>query len=343
MAKLSFCIPTYNRTLSSKRLVNQILSCDDPDIEVVILDNGSTDDTLKNLEAIDDSRLVIFSNGENKGALFNMVNVLSKASGDFLVYSTDQDSINTSVIMDFKNFLLSEQNISCGYCEFTPESSIDNELFTKGFSSVNKIAYLARHPSGYFFKRELLDTTNYLTRFSDYDFVDLFPFEFIFAELALMGNAAVFNKRLNIPETNDKIVSKNKSSTTKGTSSKAFFQPASKLKMAINYTKHINTLELSIDEKKFLRLSMFVRNLMSATIGYKAIIENPTLCEHYYLKSRKVGWFEIITLSWQFYKGYSTKAEFIGKKTYFNRFLFSFELARVFFRKLLNKLKRRLT
>jgi hypothetical protein len=104
----------------------------------------------------------------NKGALFSMVNVLSKATGKYLVYSTDQDFINASAITDFKIFLLSDQNISCGYCNHLPNPNIENELFTKGYDAVSKVGYLARHPSGYFFNREMLESTNYLTRFSDY-------------------------------------------------------------------------------------------------------------------------------------------------------------------------------
>jgi glycosyltransferase involved in cell wall biosynthesis len=320
--------------------VNEILSCNDPDIEVIILDNGSTDKTLINLKKINDNRLFIYSNCDNKGALFSMVNVLSKATGKYLVYSTDQDFINASAITDFKIFLLSDQNISCGYCNHLPNPNIENELFTKGYDAVSKVGYLARHPSGYFFNREMLESTNYLTRFSDYDFVDLFPFEFIFAELALMGNAAVFNKQLSIPETRGKIVSQNKSSTTNGTSSKAFFTPTSRLKMAINYTKHINQLELSLSEKKRLMLEIFVRNLISATIGYKSILRNSVVCEHYYLESRNLGLFETISIGWNFYKKYYENADLIEKKTYFHKLLFSCDVASIFFDMIIKKIKK---
>ena len=50
--ELSFCIPTYNRASSVCRLVADILSCRDSGIEVVVLDNGSTDDSLSLLQAI---------------------------------------------------------------------------------------------------------------------------------------------------------------------------------------------------------------------------------------------------------------------------------------------------
>jgi glycosyltransferase involved in cell wall biosynthesis len=61
--KLSFCIPTYNNSNSLFRLVNDILSFDSLQIEVVVLNNGSSDNTLEILHNINDDRLSIFDNG----------------------------------------------------------------------------------------------------------------------------------------------------------------------------------------------------------------------------------------------------------------------------------------
>ena len=123
--ELSFCIPTYHRAQSVYKLVTDILLCSDPAIEVVVLDNGSTDDTLSILRAIKDDRLCVYTNGENKGALFNMVNVINKGTGKFLVYSTDQDHIDYTKILGFKTFLLQQANLAGGFCAFNSESKID--------------------------------------------------------------------------------------------------------------------------------------------------------------------------------------------------------------------------
>ncbi len=322
MTELSFCIPTYNRSHSCARLVKEILSLNDDSIEVVVLDNGSPDNTLELLKDIHDSRLFVYSNGDNKGALFNMINVLSKANGKYLVYSTDQDFINPSNIVDFKNFLLKNENIACGYCEFSPHPDAQHKFFLKGYEAISNIAYLSRHPSGYFFNRELLEKTNYLTRFANYDFVDLFPFEFIFAELGIMGNGAIYNKQLNIPETTTKTVSKNKSSTTNGASSKAFFTPTSRLKLALNYTKHISQLPLYNDEKNKLIQDVCLRGLISATLNYRALLKNESICEHYYIESRNMGLVEMLSIGLHFFSQFFSKADYVNKNTFYKiRFL----------------------
>lgn len=323
MVELSFCIPTYNRSESSNRLVREILSVNDNAIEVVVLDNGSTDNTLEALNSIQDKRLKIYANGENKGALFNMINVLTKANGKYLIYSTDQDFINSSNIENFKEFLLKNESISCGYCEFSPDNNATNQIFSKGYETINNIAYLSRHPSGYFFNGEILKKINYLEHFGNYDYVDLFPFEFIFAELGLMGNGAIYNKQLNIPETATNKVAKNKSSTTNGKSSKAFFTPTSRLKLALNYTNHINQLSLQNDEKMKLIRNVFIRGLFASTFGYKSLLQNHSLCEHYYIIPRNMRMFELLSIGTSFFSEFFSKADYINN-SYSNKIRFFF-------------------
>jgi len=302
--ELSFCIPTFNRVDKVSNLVRSILSYNDPEIEVVVLDNGSTDDTLNTLHKIIDDRLSVYSNGENKGALFNMVNVLSKAKGKFIVYSTDQDYIDPLCINDFKMELLNNDDISCGYCVISPKHKYNNIVYPKGIDAVMNMGYLGRHPSGHFFNKEMIDTTDYLDRFSNYDFVTLFPFEFIFAELSLLGNVMVYNQELVSVERNFSEVANTKSSTTRGTSSDAFFNPKQRLKMTINYTEHIKSLSLTNDEKKKLSGEVFLRGLDAATYEYRAIMKNQLICDHYYMDVKNIGRIALLKTTWSFYKGF---------------------------------------
>jgi len=336
MIDLSICIPTYNRSDSCIRLVKEILSIKDRSIEIVVLDNGSQDNTLELLNAIEDKRLCIYANGKNKGALFNMLNVLSKANGRYILYSTDQDFINASNILDFKYFLLNGKNIACGYCELSPSEIDNHNFFMKGYDAVSNIAYLSRHPSGHFFNNSLLKEIDYLSRFSDYNFVDLFPFEFIFAELCMLGNATVYNKQLNIPENTSSTVSKNKSSTTKGSSSKAFFSPTSRLKMALHFSKHASQLKINNSEKIILIKDIFLRGLVSSTLGYKVLLNNESLCKHYYIQPRHISISEIFSIGLNFTKKYFSNADYINQQIT-NKIYFTLMIIFSLIRKLLKK------
>lgn len=300
---LSFCIPTYNRAQSVYRLVTDILSCTDPDIEVVVLDNGSTDDTVNVLQKITDSRLSVFSNGVNRGALYNMVHVLNKGRGEYIVYSTDQDYVDRTKITAFKSFLLRQSGLACGFCTFDGPSSIEYELFPKGFQALKNIAYKGRHPTGYFFNNRLLQSVNIVERFSDYDFVDLFPLEFVFAELSLMGDGAIYHRPIFTPETGSNVV-KHKSSTTNGKSKLAFFSPEARLKMAVNYSKHIDSLDIGTLEKSLLIIDAFLNGIDAATVTYKTILGNKALCVHYFMEPRDIKTAELFTIGYNFYKSF---------------------------------------
>lgn len=311
--ELSFCIPTYNRAQIVYGLVTEILLCRDPNIEVVVLDNGSIDNTLTILRTIKDERLVVYSNGENKGALFNMVNVLNKGRGKFLVYSTDQDHIDSTEINKFKSFLVQHPDLAGGYCEFDSISEIECEIFQKGFPAVRKIAYQGRHPTGYYFNNELLKSIDFVERFSDYAFVDLFPLEFAFAELCLLGDGAVYHRTIFTPETGTMVV-RHKSSTTNGKSRNAFFSPESRLKLAVNYAKHVSTLRLMPQEKHTLIVDVFIHELAAATKGYQSILSNENLCIHYYMECREIKTRELVNIGINFYRQFVDETKSIVGK-----------------------------
>jgi glycosyltransferase involved in cell wall biosynthesis len=332
---LSFCIPTYNRCEVVIQLVKDILNYETCDIEVIVLDNGSTDATLQLLSEIVDKRLSIYSNGTNKGALFNMINVLDRGTGQYLVYCTDQDHVVPEQIIQFKNFLMANPNIYCGFCEFSNQKK-DHEIFSTGFDSINKVAYLGCHPTGYFFQNKPYKIIDVINRFSDYNFVDLFPLEFVFAELCVQGSGAIYRNTLFIPETRKITVEKQKSLTTTGTSISAFFSPDSRLKMSVNYAKHITSLNISNSGKDNLKIKTFLRGLIAATVGYRDILKNETLCKHYHMELRDLSVRDTVILANTFYNNYVEAIRANDRE--FNQLYFNLKLVRYIIKKLSFKL-----
>ena len=304
--ELSFCIPTYNRAEGVRQLVAEILKCNDPKIEVIVLDNGSTDETMRVLGAIHDERLFIYSNGENKGVLYNILHVLTKARGRFSLFSLDKDSIDPVEIERFKSFLMRHPGLACGYCEYHSKSNADFELFSKGFPAVRAIGYKAHHPSGYFFNNELLKSVDITSRFADFNFVGHFPFDFIFAELCMLGDGAIYHQPLVTPHT-AKMAAKKTSFESSGKVLDAYFMPQGRLNTAVNFTQHINTLGLAPREKESLVIDRFIQGLIGSTLAYRAMMMNDDWCTHYHMQSRRVGWREMIFIGLNFYRQFIKK------------------------------------
>lgn len=86
----SIVVPTYNRATLVAQAIESILRQSNPDFEAIIVDDGSTDDTLVRLSRFTDPRLRIFSkeNGE-RGAARNFG--ASKSMGEYINFLDSDD------------------------------------------------------------------------------------------------------------------------------------------------------------------------------------------------------------------------------------------------------------
>lgn len=339
MIKLSFCIPTYNRSSKCLKLVKEILSLDHEDIEVIVSDNCSTDDTVLLLEQINDKRLVVYQNEQNNGSLLNIYNSFSKAKGQYLYFTTDKDFINIKNLDLFLLFIIQNKNLACGYCEYHPNLNSENKIYLQGYEALNQVGYMGLHPSGYFFNREKLESINYQEKFSDKTFVGEFYLDFILAELALEGNIGVFNKVMTIPQYENSDFAKDTSLTIKGTHTNAFYTPNSRLKIAINQTIHVNELKLSIDERNKILLKIFMLGLINATYGYKNILNDQSICEHYQLEVQNIGFYKLLSIALNFYVQYIKHTKNIRMENNLSMLHFNFFILKKFMEKILKSLK----
>lgn len=138
---LSFCIPTYNRVDVVARTVKSILKYPGDDIEVVVSDNCSTDDTVKKLREIHDNRLRIFSNESNLGFEKNVFKSFEYSSGEFCFYLNDREIVFIEKIDNLKK-LLYEKKYSL---ILTSVKKIDKNSPKKLFKDVVKSVYYRKN------------------------------------------------------------------------------------------------------------------------------------------------------------------------------------------------------
>ena len=81
---ISVIIPTYNAALLIERAIRSVLAQKDvSDFEILVVDDGSTDHTLEVVKAIDDARIKIFQQPENRGPAAARNRGLFAASGEY--------------------------------------------------------------------------------------------------------------------------------------------------------------------------------------------------------------------------------------------------------------------
>lgn len=93
MSLISVYIPTHNRSLLLKRAVDSVLSQTYKNIEIIVVDDGSSDDTMTVLKdyARKYENIVYFKQGAPKGACAARNLAISKAKGKYITGLDDDD------------------------------------------------------------------------------------------------------------------------------------------------------------------------------------------------------------------------------------------------------------
>jgi|ERR1035437_1643897 glycosyltransferase involved in cell wall biosynthesis len=306
---LSFCISTYNRSVKIFNLVLEILEHNGNDIEVVVIDNLSTDDTKAILSVIKDKRFHFYENSHNIGGLRSGLKGMTKCQGNYILNCCDKDYIYHQYIYKLVNFLSNNMDVAVGYCSLNSSEDIEPIILAQGIEALKGVAYLSKHPTGNFFKNEYLTTLNILDRFSDIRKFGGFALEFISAELCILGKAAIVN--IPLCGTESKEEAKNsKSHTFSGKVGDAFFFPDRRYDLFIDYVMHISSLKISKLNKREIIKKVFHKELVNATIGFKEICKDPDICSHYDMNTRKVGFIELFKIDLMF------SGKFINKNSF---------------------------
>lgn len=81
---VSVCIPTYNGAEHIRQTIESVLSQSYNNIEIIVNDDGSTDNTLQIVQSIDDSRIFVYKNENNRGLPGNWNEAVKRAKGEYI-------------------------------------------------------------------------------------------------------------------------------------------------------------------------------------------------------------------------------------------------------------------
>lgn len=99
MCKVSVIIPCFNSMPYIENTVTSILNSDFEDFEVIIVDDGSQDDTLEYLNSLSDSRISFFSNS-NHGVSYSRNYAIKKSKGKYIIFVDSDDIISRNFISE---------------------------------------------------------------------------------------------------------------------------------------------------------------------------------------------------------------------------------------------------
>ena len=202
---VSVCIPAYNNAAYIKETIDSVLNQTYPNLELVICDDKSTDNTIEVIEKIKDDRIKLYKNEKNLGMSGNWNHCLSKCRGEFIKLICADDMLaktalekEVKALIKYPTAVLAESDTRLFDLNGKPKGFY-KRYKTKGLTNGKEIARKGLFVKNYFgaplantFRRSVLEQTGgfdtWYTYILDYDF---------WVQLACMGDVYIIHEPLN--------------------------------------------------------------------------------------------------------------------------------------------------
>lgn len=119
----SVVIPLYNKEKHIKKTIKSVLNQEFKYFEIIVVNDGSTDDSLKKVEEIKDSRIIVYSI-KNQGVSHARNYGIKKAKSDYICFLDADDFWYKNHLTEFNELL--KNNPKCGLYATAYHRKINN-------------------------------------------------------------------------------------------------------------------------------------------------------------------------------------------------------------------------
>jgi glycosyltransferase involved in cell wall biosynthesis len=159
IVKVTIILTTLNSEKFIERSLESCLTQTHPDLELLVVDGGSTDQTLEIVTQYRDHRIRIINQIDNEGKLPGAINLgLEHATGEMITWTQDDCWYEPNAIEVMHNYLVANNDVGLVYADYY---DVDE--------SGNRIQYQTVHPpedilkddvirSCFLFRREVYET-----------------------------------------------------------------------------------------------------------------------------------------------------------------------------------------
>lgn len=180
---ISICIPTYNRAMYLNAAISSALNQTDSFFEVVIVDDGSNDDTAFVIQKFNDHR-INYIRKEHTNAPDTRNRCISESRGQFILWLDSDDILEPDLILKFRRKLSRFPEIDVCYGDIHPfgnlgscpnNSMIYRDYYRKNRELLSEMVTGNKIPNpGTFIRKELFDRVGMYdiqyNRAHDYEF-----------------------------------------------------------------------------------------------------------------------------------------------------------------------------
>lgn len=271
--KISIIVPVYNSKKTIQRCVDSLLNQDYKNIEIVLVDDGSLDNSLKIIKkyAKQNTNIKVFSQ-KNGGAGKARNKGIKEATGDYITFVDSDDELRSNAISNMVKCLKSDTDIVIGgFKEYDTGGNVLIDMKPKGnywdeFKFTSTMFKL--------YKRDFI--TNNKIKFAHFQ---------VFEDLYFCLSAYSKTDNIEKNQNQDYVIYKNSESITSNFSSRP-------TQDCLDVLKEINAIGLEKYKEKtleFFYLKTLILNIVVQLDGHSSKELNEIYLNDYkYLKSLKL-------------------------------------------------------
>ena len=112
---ISICIPTFNRSKYLKEAIESALNQNYENYEIIIVDDGSTDNTVEMVKSINSDKIRYVKSEVNLGRPKIRNKLVTLAKSDFLLWLDDDDILKENIINDYVKIIQANPSVNIIY------------------------------------------------------------------------------------------------------------------------------------------------------------------------------------------------------------------------------------
>ena len=158
---VSIVIPVYNGEKYIKEAIDSVLQQDYPNIELLVMDDGSEDNTLEIIKQYTES--IYWETHANMGQANTQNKGWQLARGEVLAYLSADDAFLPNAVSTSVKYLLANKDVVLTYCDYylmDTHSEIIRGVYAPEYDYIDMVVKIICAPGpGAFFRREGFEKT----------------------------------------------------------------------------------------------------------------------------------------------------------------------------------------
>lgn len=160
LPKISIITPSFNQGLYIEQTIKSILDQGYPNLEYIVIDGGSTDNTVSILKKYD-SHLAYWVSEPDKGQAHAINKGLERCTGDIVNWINSDDFLEPGALMAIANNWIGnpKANVFCGYTHcFWEETGKTSHTYRMGLKKTvtDTLLHIEMNQPGTFYRTEVL-------------------------------------------------------------------------------------------------------------------------------------------------------------------------------------------